>query len=126
MSQNSMVPSGSNTAIQVFGVGAAASAHIVKYLAQYTTEMITAGITGVILEIENTKMTIRLEKKLARANYAIRVRQELALKITRALDHMENHPEIRPEIKEIVMQELYEDLGDMFREVRRELSQGRF
>lgn len=126
MGETSLERRSSNQHIQVLGIGAAAAAHIVQYLAQYTAEMVGAGLTGVIMEIEKTKMTIRFEKKQARVNYGITIREEIARKISRALDRIEGHPEIRPEIQDMVKQELYEDLGVFFREVRQELSRAGF
>ena len=111
--------------IEVLGVGVAVTKHIVEHLTKYTTQMVTSGVKGVVLEIKQTTLTIRLARHQANANYLIAVREDIGYRISRAIDRIEYHPEIRPEIKKKVISELFQDLDEMFIQIRQEMSQSR-
>jgi len=122
-----IVPMGKGESIiQVIGVGTSIATHIVNYLARYTTELVAAGVTGVILQIEQAKVTIRYKKREMQAKYVIGVRTDLALRFSRAIDYIESNPDIRPSIKAKTMVELERDLDEIFQQLREELSRDSF
>ncbi len=100
MNQQNMVPpqQDSNVPVHITGVGTVVSKHIVRHVARYSTEMIAAGITGIIMEIEHAKMSIKLARRNAQIDYQLIVRQDLAYKFSRAIDNLERSTEIRQEI----------------------------
>lgn len=107
--------------IEVVGAGTSIATHIVRYLAQYSAELVAAGVTGVVLEIEQAKTTIRYEKRSLQGQYAISVRTDLAVRFSQAINYIESHPEIRESIKAKTMVALERDLDEIFAQLSREL-----
>lgn len=126
MTDRSVVPAGENSIVEVIGTGASIASNIVAYLSRYSAEMVLAGITSIRIAINRAEMTVHIEKRSSQANYAIKVRSDLALRFSRAIDGIEQHPEIRPSIKAKTMKELEGDLDEIYRQIREELSHNPF
>lgn len=122
MSDRSLVPASESSIVEVIGTGASIASNIVAYLSRYSAEMILAGITGIRIAFTRAEMTVHVEKRSSQANYAIKVRSDLALRFSRAIDSIEQHPEIRPSIKAKAMKELEGDLDEIYRQIREDLS----
>ncbi len=112
--------------VQVVGTGTTVARVIVSYLARYTAEVVAAGVTSIVFEIENAKVQVRIAKRQAQANFGIVVHEDLAIRFCRAIDRIENNPLIRDKIKEKTIRELEYELDELFKDIRVEAEKHRY
>jgi len=112
--------------LQVVNAGTVITSHIINRLSRYAVEMISAGITGIIMEIEKTGTTIRFIRRESQSVYPIKIREHLAAKFSQAINSIEKNPAIRSNIKQATIQELENDLFDIFLQIREEMNRNRF
>ncbi len=111
----------SENIVTVYGVNDAVGGLIVKHLTKYAITQVFSGlkevivnISGVGIDIEYAVANYRMDSV---AKYKIQIREDLALRFSRAIDRAENNPYLREEIKRALMKELEKDLYDMWKQV---------
>lgn len=118
---NNMVPSKGDPTIQVFGVAGTAASYIITHLSKFATEMVAAGVTGVILQMEHTKLAIRVIRREAQAAYPLKIRPALALNFSRVITQVEMHAELRPSIRDQTMADLEGDFKEIALKITQEI-----
>jgi hypothetical protein len=127
-SSNLAVPSGGGSAniIQVIGAGTDIAKHIITYLAQYSAEMVAAGITGIYIAVDKAIVTVHTVRRQGQADYAIKLTVEFAQKFSRAMDYIDGNVNIRPSIQQKALAELDFLLDELYRQIRQEMSHNPF
>jgi len=125
-----LVPSNNDdNMIQVVGVRTLIASYIVSYLSKYTAEVVMSGVKGIVIAIEETKVTINYTKKYiqreGQASYKIAIKENIAHRFSQAIDRAEKSNILRPSIKAKLMAELELDLDEIFLQLRQELQKDR-
>jgi len=125
-----LVPSNNDdNMIQVVSVRTLIASYIVSYLSKYTAEVMMSGVKGIVIAIEETKVTINYTKKHiqreGQASYRIVIKENIAHRFSQAIDRAEKSTVLRESIKARLIAELELDLDEIFLQLRQELQKER-
>jgi Protein of unknown function (DUF2384) len=116
---NSAILSNSDL-IQVCGFGSdeVINSHIKSRLTDYSSRLMAAGITAVVIWFDRTKLQITYARQEKRTASFIAMKQSAAAHFSSAMDRVESNPDLSPETKEKLLNDLSED----FREILDKIS----
>jgi hypothetical protein len=105
--------------IQVYGFGSGETinSYIESRLSDYSSRLIAAGITGVVVSFDRMKLKITYARNEKHTAARIAVKQSTAVQFSSAMDLVEHSLHLRPEIKEELLKELNKDFEEVLNQI---------
>jgi hypothetical protein len=100
-----------------FGSGETINSYIESRLSDYSSRLIAAGITGVVVSFDRMKLQITYARNEKQTAARIAVKQSTAVQFSSAMDLVEHSLHLRPEIKEELLKELNKDFEEVLNQI---------
>jgi hypothetical protein len=100
-----------------FGSGEAINSYIESRLSDYSSRLIAAGITGVVVSFDRAQLIIKYARSEKRTASTIEMKQNVAAQFSSAIDRVENNLQLRPEIKEKLLEEFSRDFAEVLNQI---------
>jgi Protein of unknown function (DUF2384) len=100
-----------------FGSGETINSYIESRLSDYSSRLIAAGITGVVVSFDRMKLKITYARNEKQTAARIAVKQSTAVQFSSAMDLVEHSLHLRPEIKEELLKELNKDFEEVLNQI---------